>query len=72
MSNVADLLSSPLAATLAAEAIKDGPGLVRSVIAAFGEDGHAKVQAILDAEIEAARMAVDVLEQEAIDRETKP
>lgn len=72
MSDVIDALSSPLAATLAAEAIKDGPSLVRAVVAAFGDDGHAKVQAILDAELLAGEVAIDVLEQEAVDRETKP
>lgn len=57
---------------LVTEAIKDGPSLVRAVIAAFGDDGIAKVQAIIDAELAAARAAVDVLEEEAVNRETKP
>lgn len=50
----------------------DGPGLVRAVVKAFGENGHAKVQAILNAELAAVRAAVDVLEDEAVAKETKP
>lgn len=63
-----------LAETLAEEAIKNGPGLIRAVVHAFGggDDGAARVRAILDAEYQAIDVAIDLLEKEAIDRETKP
>lgn len=63
---------SPIESALAAMAISDGPSLVRAIVAAFGADGHAKVQAILDAEKAAIKASVDVLEEQAIAEEKAP
>ncbi len=65
---------SLIGVVLAEEVLKDGPGLVRAVVEAFGggQAGAAKVQAILAAEYATTDAAVDALEAEAVAKESAP